>query len=278
MDQRLLRVSLIIGIVWKSNQRNLYSVRTIISGTWSAVLTELIDFLYPPRCAGCGCRLAPGKNLRVCSACLARAEPLPAPLCIVCGGAVESAATGAARCARCIAHPPHFRRARAVARYRASAEDDPRSLPALLRRHKYGLDQAAGRALAEYLGADLPIDREAIDLIVPVPLHRARLWWRGFNQAAIMAEEISRRLGLALDTTSLVRSRATAAQTARDHDARQRNVRRAFAVTRADRVAGRSILLIDDVMTTGATADECARVLLAAGARSVDVFTLARVL
>ncbi len=148
----------------------------------------------------------------------------------------------------------------------------------MLRRHKYGLDQAAGRALAEYLGPDLRLDSGAIDLIVPVPLHRRRLWWRGFNQAAILAEEISRRLKVPLDATAIVRKRATAAQTSRDHDARRRNVRRAFAVAKPARVAERAVLLVDDVMTTGATVDECARVLLEAGARSVDVFTLARVL
>ena len=241
-------------------------------------LTELIDFLYPPRCAACGARFAAGAQRRVCDECLARKELLPGPLCAVCGGPVESAASGATRCARCIADPPHFRHASAIARYRASAEDDPRSLPAMLRRHKYGLDQAAGRALAEYLGTDLRIDPGAIDLIVPVPLHRRRLWWRGFNQAAILAEEISRRLKVPLDATAIVRNRATAAQTSRDHDARRRNVRRAFAVARPARVAKRAVLLVDDVMTTGATVDECARVLLEAGARSVDVFTLARVL
>ncbi|MGH7779763.1 MAG: ComF family protein [Candidatus Binataceae bacterium] len=242
------------------------------------MFTELIDFLYPPRCAACGARFAPGARRRVCAECLARTEALPDPLCIVCGGPVESAASGQVRCARCIAHPPHFRHARAVARYRASAEDDPRSLPAMLRRHKYGFDQAAGRALAEYLDAEIPIDRSDIDLIVPVPLHRRRLWWRGFNQAAMLAEEISRRVKIPFDATAIVRSRATDAQTSRDHDARRRNVRRAFAVARPARVKARAILLVDDVMTTGATADECARVLLEAGARSVDVFTLARVL
>jgi len=114
--------------------------------------------------------------------------------------------------------------------------------------------------------------------VIAVPLHWRRLWWRGFNQAALLAAEIAGRLELALDTSALVRVRWTAPQTARDHDERRRNVRRAFAVRHAPRVAGRRILLVDDVMTTGATADECARTLIGAGARRVDVFTLARVL
>src|SRR5262249_15405043 len=158
------------------------------------------------------------------------------------------------------------------------AEDDPTSLPALLRRHKYGLDQAIGRALAEFLGDSLPFARDDLEMVVPVPLHRARLRWRGFNQAALIGAEVARRLILPLDCAALVRARATRPQTYRPHDERIRNVRRAFAVDRAWRIADKHILLVDDVMTTGATVDECARTLLRAGAKSVDVFTLARVL
>jgi ComF family protein len=191
---------------------------------------------------------------------------------------MESAAIDHERCARCVAAPPRFRRARSIARYRPSAESDPASLPALIRRHKYGLDQTVAPALAEYLGRDLPIARDDLDLVVPVPLHRSRLWWRGFNQAALLAAEVGRRLALPLDTQVLVRTRATNPQTYRHHDERLRNVRRAFAAPKPDRIAGKAILLVDDVMTTGATVEECARTLLEAGARAVDVFTLARVL
>ena len=189
------------------------------------------------------------------------------------------AATGAdGQCARCIDSSPRFRRARSIARYRPAAEDDPASLPALIRRHKYGLDQSVGRALAEYLGPHLPIARDDLDIVVPVPLHRSRLWWRGFNQAALLAAEVADRLDLPLDTGVLVRVRATNPQTSRHHDERLRNVRDAFHAPRPKRVAGKRILLVDDVMTTGATAEECAGMLLDAGAKAVDVFTLARVL
>jgi ComF family protein len=113
---------------------------------------------------------------------------------------------------------------------------------------------------------------------MPVPLHRRRLWWRGFNQAALLAMTISRRLDRPVDLESLTRRRMTTPQTSQDHDARRRNVRRAFSVARPARIKGQRILLVDDVMTTGATVDECARVLMAAGAARVDVLTLARVL
>ena len=203
---------------------------------------------------------------------------MPAVRCEICGGPLESIESGAARCARCLSQRPHYRIARSIARYRTTAEDEPGSLPALIRRHKYGLDQSVGRALAEFLGDELPLEAGDYDVVIPVPLHWRRLLWRGFNQAALLASEVAARLNLPLDTTSMTRRRRTAPQTARHHDERIKNVRRAFAVSNPERVKGRRILIVDDVMTTGATVDECARVLLRAGAISVDVFTLARVL
>jgi ComF family protein len=182
------------------------------------------------------------------------------------------------RCASCAERPPHFASARSVARYRPSAESDRRSLPSLIRRHKYGLDQSLQKALAEFLGDELPYSANDCDVVIPVPLHNRRLWWRGFNQAALLAMTIARRLEKPLDVKSLARSKMTPPQTSQDHDARRRNVRRAFAVARPASVKGKRILLIDDVMTTGATVDECARMLMASGAARVDVLTLARVL
>jgi ComF family protein len=239
---------------------------------------QLINFLYPPRCAACDAPLDESVTYRVCAECLSRAEPVPGPHCEVCGGPIESVMNAETRCARCLANPPSYRRAVAFARYRSSAEDVPGTLPALLRRHKYGLDQSVGRALAEYFGDELPLDAREYDLVIPIPLHRRRLWWRGFNQAALLADEIARRLSLPVDATAVARTRFTPPQTARDHDARRRNVRRAFAVKHPDRLSGMRVLLVDDVMTTGATVDECSRSMIAAGAASVDVFTLARVL
>ena len=108
------------------------------------------------------------------------------------------------RCALCLDRRPHFARARAVARYRPSAESDRRSLPSLIRRHKYGLDQSLQKALAEFLGDDLPYSPGDCDLVIPVPLHRRRLWWRGFNQAALLAMTISRRLDLPIELEALM--------------------------------------------------------------------------
>jgi ComF family protein len=163
-----------------------------------------------------------------------------------------------------------------VTRYRSGAEGS-NTVGALLRRHKYGLDQSLGRALAEFLDAGPELKAGAYDIVIPVPLHRTRLRWRGFNQAALLGAALARRLNCSLDVVTLARVRATASQTERDRAQRTRNVRDAFAVRRPSRVAGQRVLLVDDVMTTGATADECARVLRAAGALRIDVLTLARV-
>ena len=256
------------------------------------MLRYLVNFLYPPRCAACGTCQPIDAYTRLCAACLLQIERLAGPVCVKCGMPEEEipgqgepgesnrgrTAGDAGLCRRCIEWPPRYRVARAAARYRASAEDRGGPLPSIIRRHKYGLDQSLGRALAECIGPELPVNRDECDLVVPVPLHRARLRWRGFNQAALLAAAVARRLDRPLDLTTLVRAKPTHAQTGNDLDQRRQNVRHAFAVTRPPAVTGRRVLLVDDVMTTGATVDECASALLEAGAVSVDVFTLARAL
>lgn len=239
------------------------------------MLHYLLNFLYPPRCAVCDTSLPINTTRRVCTPCLDAVEPLRPPLCLVCGAPRHAGADEL--CDHCRAAPPAFDAARAITRYRSGAEGSS-TVAALLRRHKYGLDQSLGRALAEYLDAAPAMDSGAYDVVIPVPLHRSRLRWRGFNQAALLGAALARRLNCSLDVATLARVRSTASQTARDRAQRIRNVRDAFAVRRPSRVAGQRVLLVDDVMTTGATADECARVLRAAGAQRIDVLTLARVL
>ncbi len=103
------------------------------------------------------------------------------------------------RCAQCLNRPPHFASARSMARYRPSAESDRRSLPSLIRRHKYGLDQSLQIALAEFLGDELPYSAADCDVVIPVPLHSRQLWWRGFNQAALLAMTISHHLEVPIE-------------------------------------------------------------------------------
>jgi ComF family protein len=259
------------------------------------MLHYLVNFFYPPRCAACDMRLRTDTIQRLCAGCYARIDRMPTPVCEICGVPVATkppdstaAPDPAAKehtveadepqwCANCISSPPHFTRARAVVRYGHRADDDDREVvPSILRRHKYGLDQSLAHALAECLGDELPLGNADYDLVIPVPLHRSRLIWRGFNQSAMLAVAVARRIGRPLDLSTLVRVRPTPPQTLQNRVERVKNLKRAFAVRRPRCVASRRILLIDDVMTTGATADECARTLIAAGARRVDVHTLAR--
>lgn len=143
---------------------------------------------------------------------------------------------------------------------------------------KYGgrrmLSRHLGRLMVETAGC--LFDPREFDLLIPVPLHPNRERTRGFNQAALLAKEVGQSFGLEVGERLLRRVRATEAQSGGRRE-RENNVKGAFAVTRPDRVKDRRLLLIDDVFTTGATAGECARTLLAAGAEKVGVYTLARV-
>lgn len=235
----------------------------------------MLAFLLPLRCAGCDTLLAPQSLRRLCTACLASLQRVDDPICRTCGTPLASASTILDLCVRCAKTPPSFGKARALFSYSASADGGPDILGSVIRRHKYGPNQALGAVLAELLEDYLPIETQ-YDSVMPVPLHRRRLLRRGFNQSGLLAAAVTAKLRCRLDVATLIRVIATSPQTAQDLDSRRRNVHNAFAVRYPERVAGLNVLLIDDVLTTGATANECARVLRAAGAGSVDVLTMAR--
>lgn len=214
---------------------------------------------------------------QLCQACWERVEFIAQPLCEACGYPFEfedaSAPDGeGALCGACARETPMFRRARAVMRY----DEDSRGL-ILGFKHGDRLHgaEAYGRWLAR-AGADLLADA---DLIAPVPLHWRRRVARRYNQAALLALATGRQTGVPVAPDLLRRTRATASQGQLNRAARAKNVRGAFALNpvHADAVKGKRVLLIDDVLTTGATAEACARVLLKAKAAAVDVLVLARV-
>ena len=192
-----------------------------------------------------------------------------APLCGRCGIPFEVPLDG--ECAVCLSHPPSFDRARAILRY-----DDVSRAPILALKHADRLDLVPGFSQwLERAGRELIAGS---DLIVPMPLHRFRLWRRRYNQAAELARALSRRSGLPLDTAALIRSRPTPSQGAMPSaKARRRNVLGAFRVPDREKVAGRHVLLVDDVLTTGATAEAASRALRRAGAAGVQILALARV-
>ncbi|MCR6632957.1 MAG: ComF family protein [Magnetospirillum sp.] len=237
-----------------------------------AVLRRVLDAVLPPLCLSCGAVVAEPGTL--CPDCWGRMGFLGAPHCFACGHPFDFDAGAAeqALCAPCLDKPPPWRRARAVLRY------DEHSKPLILRfKHADRLEGAP--AFARWLaraGAELLAEA---DLIVPVPLHRWRLLARRYNQAAVLALALGRLSGVAVAPYALVRARRTPVQGHLDREQRRRNVKGAFVLPERRRalVQGRRVLLVDDVLTTGATVDECSRVLLEGGAASVDVLTLGRV-
>ncbi len=234
---------------------------------WGALA---LNAVLPARCLSCGVVVdAPGT---LCPPCWRAIDFLAPPFCACCGMPFEVDPGEAALCTGCLDRPPDFARARAVFRY---GEESRR----LILGFKHGDRLHGTKAYAAWMaraGAELVADAA---VIAPVPLHWTRLFARRYNQAALLANALARSAGIEAVPDLLVRKRRTPSQGRLNAAERRRNVRGAFAVraSAAPRIAGRRVLLIDDVYTTGATAGACARSLLAAGASAVDVLTLARV-
>jgi ComF family protein len=227
----------------------------------------MLDLVLPPSCLGCREVIdRPG----LCAACWRRLTFLAPPWCSCCGLPFEQAIGDGAICAACAGDAPDFDRARAALAY------DDASRPLLLA-FKHG-DRLEGVAtFAGWLNAAARDCLADADLIAPVPLHRWRLWARRYNQAAELARALSRRSAVACDPCLLLRRRRTNSQGGLSAAGRRRNVAGAFALRQGADIAGRRILLVDDVFTTGATLNGCARVLKRAGAARVDCAVLARV-
>lgn len=242
--------------------------------SWRALLRRsaagLFDAVLPPRCLQCGELV--GDHGGLCAACWSRLRFLGPPCCAACGLPFEFDLGADALCGGCSARRPRFDRARAALAY----DDASRDL-VLRFKHADRLDGAATFA-GWMVRAGGPLVAEA-DLIAPVPLHWLRLVRRRYNQAAVLANAIGRESGVRVAPDLLVRRRATPSQGHLGREGRRRNVAGAFRLNPrwAQALTGRRVLLIDDVLTTGATAESCARVLLAAGAKAVDLLVLARV-
>jgi ComF family protein len=237
----------------------------LLRGVGRAVL----DAIYPPLCISC--RAATGETHGLCAACWSKMNFLDGPACARCGMPFEFDPGGETLCAPCHAEPPDFDRARSVMHY----DDASKALILGLKRaDRHDLVPPLARWL-ERGGRELIAEAE---LVLPVPLHRWRLWTRRFNQSALLAQKLAKAAAKPFDPLALIRIRATPGQGEMPSaKARQKNVKGAFKVANPAAVAGKSVLLVDDVYTTGATLNACARALKRAGAARVLVVTLARV-
>ena len=223
-----------------------------------------LDFALPPRCAGCGTIVSEVHSF--CPECWKGVEFLGNSGCVTCG--LPLSGTEQATCAVCLARPPRIARTRAAVAY----DELVRGLAIRL---KYGRKIAIARTMARYMA---PLVSDAGDrLLVPVPLHRTRLWSRGFNQSALVARELSRRLGIASEPLALRRIRRTPPLRGMSPVQRRKTVAGAFRIRNKAAVTGKTVILVDDVLTTGSTAESCARVLKRAGAARVELVSWARV-
>jgi len=236
----------------------------MIAAAFRTFIRWALDFALPPRCAGCGLIVAYTHSF--CPECWKDVEFLGDSGCSTCGIPLE--ATEAETCGACLARPPRIARTRAAVAY----GDLPRGLAIRL---KYGRKVAIARTMARYMAPLVSVRDDAV--LVPVPLHRTRLWQRGFNQSALVARELSRRLSIATDPFALRRVKRTPALKGMSPLQRRKTVAGAFKVHDKNAVAGKTVILVDDVLTTGSTAEACARSLKRAGATRVELISWARV-
>lgn len=227
----------------------------------------IVDYALPPRCPACGAIVRDDDAF--CEPCWSRLDFLAGPACAACRLPFEQDLGPEALCAECMALPPAHDGVRAAVAYCDTAR-------ALVLKLKHGRRIGMARVIGRHLSRHIEPDA----LLVPVPLHRWRIWRRGFNQSALVGAEVARRTGLPLRTDLIERRKATPMLGGLGREGRVRTLRGAFAVPSEKRteLKGRTVLLVDDVYTSGATANACARVLKRAGAARVIVLCWARVL
>ena len=229
-------------------------------------------FFFPIQCVVCGSPLTDDLVPHFCTNCWSTLRPMPTARCSrydrPFASSVATAYSPQQRCYPCVEHPPSYTRAWTLYPYTPPLRDAIRLL-------KYQGKVSLVTPLANLMLTALP-RLDAIDLIIPVPLHHERLCQREFNQALLLADQIGRHLNISISYTNLVRTTSTPPQTSLSRKSRLKNLRHAFAIRHPVQLKNKRILLLDDVFTTGTTVNECAKTLRRSGSADVFVLTLAR--
>jgi competence protein ComFC len=234
---------------------------------------DILDFVYPQSCPICQKSLKKDENL-ICEECLKTLAILPAPFCPYCRSFFEEGEPIVHHNCIGLNHPED----RKILAVRSLGRFDD-SLQKLIHQFKYGKKIPLGKHLAESLGQAVAKSETftECDLVIPVPLHSARHRERGFNQSQVLAEGISEVINIPVLKGVLKRKKNTKDQTYLNAEQRAENVKNAFVIAKPEMISSKKIILVDDVMTTGATLNECAGMLHSAGAKSVLAATLANV-
>lgn len=232
----------------------------------SGPLRAIADLALPPRCPGCGAMT--GADHRFCAACWSALRFVGPPCCAACLAPFAFDRGAGARCAACLDAPPPHEGTRAAVAYGPIART-------VALRLKYGGRSGFAGTAARMMARLVP---DHVELLVPVPLDRWRLWGRGYNQAALIADALGRLTGVPVARGALARTRGSGGMRGLNPRERRAAVKGAFRLAEPAAVAGRSVLVIDDVQATGATVAACARVLLGGGAARVGALVWARVL
>ena len=244
-----------------------------MSAPLSEWLHATLDFVFPAECQHCRGFLGDQRIVVFCRTCWNHITPITEPTCPVCGDAdLRINSSYHQFCKHCTARAPSMDRTITAVYY----DDVARTA---LHHFKFNHKTALGRPLTQLLLTNLPDDIEfsQYHAVIPVPLHSSRQRQRGYNQSAILARYVAKRVNVPIMSNNLRRIRPTDEQALiAGRDARRQNVEQAFHITSPASVQGKSVIVIDDIMTTGATVNECARVLKKAGATSVLVLAVAR--
>lgn len=232
-------------------------------------LNTVLNVFMPPRCISCGATIQEAHN--VCAACWGDLEFIMTPMCCCCGFPLEDSAKEGSLCGYCIQETPSYDAGRSVFIYSQKSKK-------MITDFKYGDKQHGLPRFAKWLELYGKPLIETADVVVPIPLHRRKLLQRKFNQAALLAAKLAKHTHILYGPEMLLRVKYNPPQASLSFKQRQKNIKGAFRVNPRFKksLKGQSVLLIDDVMTTGATVKECATQLKKAGAKTVSFLTLAR--